>query len=272
MTEDKNKQNEHTEIPDYEEYRPQFMPMSIVASFRYAVDGILDVFRTQKHMRFHFVTVVAVLLAALFFGLDQPSMLVLLFTISMVLVAEMFNTAIEAVVDLITQTYHPLAKFAKDAAAGAVLIATSTAVLIGFLLFIQKQPGGLGELRPEEPGFIFEAGVVGVVLLVLVIIIKARGRTGKLLRGGIISGHAVVGFFLAATILFVSKSAFTAILGLIMALLIAQSRVQSKIHSLQEVTTGAVVAMLVTGLVYWLTPGWWSWIVPWFQKVTHIVQ
>lgn len=272
MTEDNNNNREHPDVPNYDEYRPKFLSRSVLASFRYAVDGILDVFRTQRHMRFHFITVVAVLMAAMFFGLDQSSMLILLFTISMVLISEMFNSAIEAVVDMVTQTYHPLAKFAKDAAAGAVLIATSTAVLIGFLLFIQKQPGGFGELRPEQPGFVFKACVVGVVILVMVIIIKALGHTGKLLSGGIVSGHSAAGFFLAATILFVSKNTFTAILGLIMALLIAQSRVQSKIHSLQEVIVGAVLAMLVTGLVYWLTPGWWEYIVPWFQKVAHSIS
>ena len=271
MTDRHIENNEHPELPDFEEYRPRFQPRSLVASFRYAIDGILDVFRTQRHMRFHFVTVVAVLLAALFFGLDQPSMLILLFTISMVLIAEMFNSAIEAVVDMVTQTYHPLAKFAKDAAAGAVLIATVTAVVIGFLLFIKGETGGFGEeLGPTQPGFIFKAFVVGIVLLALVIIIKALGRTGKLLKGGIISGHAAAGFFLAATILCVSKNTFTAILGLIMALLIAQSRVQSKIHTLQEVITGAVVAMLLTGIVYCLCPGCTDWLMPWLQKVLHI--
>lgn len=269
---DNIKEPEQEEIPDLDKYKPaHFRPRSVLESFKYAVDGILDVFRTQRHMRFHFVTVVAVLLAALFYGLDQPSMLILLFTISMVLIAEMFNSAIEAVVDMITQTYHPLAKFAKDAAAGAVLIATSTAVLIGLLLFIKAEPGGFGEWRPEDPGFRFKAIVVGIVLLALVIIIKAIGRTGKLLKGGIISGHSVAGFFLAATILFLSKDAFTAVLGVIMALLIAQGRVQSKIHTLQEVVTGAVVAMLVTGITYWLVPGWTDWIAPWFQKVFHTV-
>jgi membrane-associated phospholipid phosphatase len=56
-----------------------------------------------------------------------------------------------------------------------------------------------------------------------------------------------------------------------MALLIAQSRVQSKIHTLQEVIVGAVVAMIVTGVVYWLAPGWTDSIIPWLEKVIHTV-
>ena len=63
-------------------------------------------------------------------------MLVLLFTISLVLVAEMFNSAIEAVVDLVSPEYNPLAKFAKDIAAGAVLISTIIALVVGSLMML----------------------------------------------------------------------------------------------------------------------------------------
>ena len=106
--------------------------------FKYAVEGVVHVFRTQRHMRFHFLTMVLVLVVSLVFKLKREEVIVLLFTITLVLAAEMFNTAIEAVVDLVTQTYHPLAKFAKDIASGAVLITAINALAIGFLLF----PGG----------------------------------------------------------------------------------------------------------------------------------
>ena len=91
-------------------------------SFRHAVEGVIHTFRTQRNMRFHFFTVVLVLISGLLFRLDRIEMLVLLFTSSLVLVTEMFNTAVEVVVDMITQSYHPAAKFAKDIAAGAVLL------------------------------------------------------------------------------------------------------------------------------------------------------
>lgn len=243
------------EIHDYEQAKPPVKAKGVLESFKYAVDGILDVFRTQKHMRFHFVTVVLVLLVALMFGLDKKDILILLFTISMVLMAEMFNTAIEAVVDLVTQTYHPLAKFAKDAAAGAVLIATATAILVGCLLFLGDQTfSRLTGMRSTGPGSLMKVFVSGIVLLVMVTIIKVLGSRGKLLKGGICSGHAAAGFFLAATILYFSRDALVAIVGVIMALLIAQSRVEARIHSMQEVATGALLAMLLTAFVYWFLP------------------
>jgi len=243
------------EIHDYEKLKPPVKSKGAVESFKYAVDGILDVFRTQKHMRFHFVTVVLVLLVALMFGLDKKDILVLLFTISLVLVAEMINTSIEAVVDLVTQTYHPLAKFAKDAAAGAVLIATGTSVLVGCVLFLGDQTfTRLSGARSEGPGSLMTVLISGLALLVIVTIMKVLGSRGKLLKGGICSGHSAAGFFLAATALYFSRDALTAIVAIIMALLIAQSRVEAKIHTIQEVITGALVAMLLTALVYWFVP------------------
>ena len=74
--------------------------------FKYAIEGLVHVFRTQRHMRFHFLTLVLVLVVSLVFKLAREEVIILLFTISLVLMAEMF-TAIEAVVDLVTQTYHP---------------------------------------------------------------------------------------------------------------------------------------------------------------------
>lgn len=247
---------EKQEIHDFEKLKPPVKPKTVLESFKYAVDGVLDVFRTQKHMRFHFVTVVLVLLVALMFELDKKDMLVLLFTVSLVLMAEMFNTAIEAVVDMVTQTYHPLAKFAKDAAAGAVLIATVTAILVGFLLFLGDTSLGRmsGGLRAAPAGIMLRVIVSGLVLVVLVTIMKALGSRGKLLKGGVVSGHTAAGFFFAATILYFSKNALAAIMAVMMALLIAQSRVEAKIHSVQEVITGALLALLLTAVVYWFVP------------------
>ena len=223
-------------------------------SFRYAVEGIIYTFRTQKHMRFHFFSVVLVLLVGLLFRLDKTEMVILLFTVSMVLVAEMFNTAVEAIVDLITDTYHPLAKLAKDIAAGAVLVTTVNAIVVGFLLFLTEQHLdeirlNLEEHKPEPMVTL----VVGTVLLLLIIILgKVFGRKGSLLHGGVISGHSALGFFMAMTIIFLSNNLLMAILALSMAVLIAQSRVEGRIHSLQEVLLGALVAVLLAGAIYWL--------------------
>ena len=220
--------------------------------FKYAVEGVVHVLRTQRHMRFHFLTLVLVLMFSLIFKLDRFEVLILLFTVSLVITAEMFNTAIEAVVDLVTQTYHPLAKFAKDIAAGAVLITTINALAVAVLLFLGgnkiKNIGSEIDLHAPSP---YVAFVIGIVLMfVMVALWKIAGGKGTILKGGLVSGHSAIGFFLAACIMFMSKKISIAIMAYALALLIAQSRVEGEIHSLMEVVNGAIVATAVAVLVF----------------------
>ena len=222
--------------------------------FKYALEGLVHAIRTQRHMQFHFVMMVLMLGLALLFRLSRDEMLVLLFTVTLVLVAEMFNTAIEAVVDLVTQSYHPLAKFAKDIAAGAVLIASITAAAVGCMLFFgggrvkifTTQVGGFG--MPTIPVIII---IAFLILLSMVIMWKVAGGKGQLLQGGVVSGHSAVGFFLASTLLYMTNMSVAAgLVGFVLAVLIAQSRVEGKIHSLSEVIWGAIFACFVSVLVY----------------------
>ena len=81
--------------------------------------------RTQRNLRIHFVVAALVLVAALVSGVDKLELIALLLAIAFVLIAEMLNTAVEAAVDVATTSFDPMAKLAKDIAAGAVLIATA---------------------------------------------------------------------------------------------------------------------------------------------------
>ncbi|WP_410767993.1 diacylglycerol kinase family protein [Fontibacillus sp. BL9] len=104
-------------------------------TFRNAWNGIWNSLKSERNMRIHVAAAVIVTLAAFFFRLPLRDIALLLLVISLVITAELLNTAIEAAVDLVTPEWHRLAKVAKDAAAGAVLIAAAFAVLIGILLF-----------------------------------------------------------------------------------------------------------------------------------------
>src|SRR5256885_6347455 len=148
-------------------------PKNAFDSFRYALDGILHGFRSQRHMRFHFCIAALALLAGVIYGLNATELLVLTFAISLVIIAELFNTAIEAVVDLVTTTYHPLAKYAKDVAAGAVLIAALNACVVGLLLFLDVEPGQrVISPQPRMPGQFPTLILTIVMLLVLLVIWK----------------------------------------------------------------------------------------------------
>ena len=114
--------------------RPRKTP-SILESFNFAFEGIIHVLRTQRNLRIHFVVAALVLVAALLSDVDKLELIALLLAIAFVLIAEMLNTAVEAAIDVATTSFDPMAKLAKDIAAGAVLIATAVAVAVGYLVF-----------------------------------------------------------------------------------------------------------------------------------------
>lgn len=114
------------------------------SSFRYALEGIATSFRTQRHVRFHCVAAVVVIAAAMALSLPVRDVALLLLVIALVISLELVNTAIEAVVDLAAPEWHRLGKIAKDAAAGAVLVAAFFAVAIGILIFYEPVMRWLG--------------------------------------------------------------------------------------------------------------------------------
>ncbi|MDN4078072.1 diacylglycerol kinase family protein [Paenibacillus polymyxa] len=104
-------------------------------TFRYAAEGVIYALRTQINMRIHAVVALLVIVAGLTLRISRLDWLFVCMAIAIVMVAELINTAVEAAVDLISPDIHPLAKAAKDTAAGAVLLAAVFAVIIGIFVF-----------------------------------------------------------------------------------------------------------------------------------------
>ncbi|NLJ99722.1 MAG: diacylglycerol kinase family protein [Clostridia bacterium] len=100
-------------------------------------DGLKYTFKTQRNMKVHLSLGIAAMLLCWLLKIDLQGTAQVIFAISFVLFAETVNTAIEKTVDLFMSTYHPLAKIAKNVAAGAVLIASINAVIVGGLVFIK---------------------------------------------------------------------------------------------------------------------------------------
>jgi diacylglycerol kinase len=107
----------------------------LLRSFVYALEGLKHTVVTQRNMRIHFLAALGVLLLSLYLPMSKSEVLILFVTIILVLFAELINTAVEAVVDMVTEEYHPLAKVAKDVAAGAVLLTAGLAVIVGISVF-----------------------------------------------------------------------------------------------------------------------------------------
>lgn len=118
--------------------KTQNLRSKIISSFRYAFAGLFYVVRTQRNFRIHMAITLLASLAGLLLGLSLTEWAVFALTATMVLAAEMTNTMIEALVDLVSPGYHPLAKVSKDVAAGVVLLTAIGAVIVGLLIFGTK--------------------------------------------------------------------------------------------------------------------------------------
>jgi diacylglycerol kinase (ATP) len=227
---------------------------SLLDSFNYAFEGIIHVLRTQRNLRIHFIIAIVVIGAAAALGVGRIELIVLLLAIAFVLVAEMVNSAIEGAIDASTTSFDPNAKLAKDVAAGAVLISSATAVAVGYLVFAHAAAHRSARLLDSVRDAPAEITLAALVLVMLVVVAtKAYTGHGTPLRGGLPSGHAALAFagWMAATYVIGDDHRFLiSSLTFLMALLVAQTRVESGVHSALEVLYGGALGALVTLVVF----------------------
>lgn len=226
-------------------------------SFTWAFEGIVWVLRTQRNMQIHAGAAVVALTAGLLLDFTRLEMAVMIGAISLVLVAEMINTAVEAAIDAVVETYHPLVKTAKDVAAGAVLVATVNALAVAYFVFYEHLADPSRDLLVgvrRSPTHLVV--VVLIVTVIAVIAIKAYTGRGTPLRGGLPSGHAAAAFAGWAAITIIAEplrhAALVSTVAFLMALLVAQSRVEAGIHSMVEVVAGAVLGAGLALIIFQL--------------------
>lgn len=227
---------------------------TVFDSFNFAAEGIIHVLRTQRNMRIHFAVAFIVLVAALIVNVTKLELIALLISITFVLIAEMLNTGIEHAIDIATTSFDPMAKLAKDIAAGAVLIASVNALAVGYLVFAGKVADRSAHLLDRLRQAPFELTLVALILTVIVVIAtKAYTGRGTPLRGGLPSGHAALAFagWMAITYIAGANDRFViSSVSLVLAFLVAQTRVESGVHSALEVAYGALVGALATLVVF----------------------
>jgi len=224
---------------------------SIIWSFNYAIEGIVYALRTQRNMRVHVGIAVLVAIGSLLLGVTRIQLVAVFFAISLVFVAELANTAVEAAVDLATETYDPLAKVAKDVAAGAVLIAAINAMAVAYLVLFDAVRDALARGMEFVKFAPADITVIALALVALaVIILKAFSREGTWMQGGWPSGHAAVAFGAATIVGFVTGSAGALALGYFIAFLVVQSRVEAEIHTVPQVIVGSLLGVTIVATVF----------------------
>lgn len=222
-----------------------------IKSANFAIEGILHAAKTQRHLRYHFYSAAAVLLVSYILGVSRTEFLIISLSVIAVLLAEMLNTSIEAIVDIISTEHNEKARIVKDIAAGAVFVTAFGVAVIGYIILFpyirdifQK---GLHITKHSKE----EIAIISfIIVLILVVITKASTGKGHPLRGGLPSGHAALAFSAWVAITYITENFVVSLLSFILAVIIAQSRVIRKIHTRWEVILGSLMGALVTFLLF----------------------
>ncbi|MBN1499659.1 MAG: diacylglycerol kinase [Spirochaetes bacterium] len=220
-------------------------------SINFAIEGILQAAKTQKHVRLHLFAAAFLLLFCFSLGIEMNDFIILTMMASIVMVSEMLNSSIETVVDIISPEYSEKARIAKDIAAGAVFVAVIVALTVAYYI-----------LKPYFYGFAKEGLVltkhadddiaVGAIIIVLIVVIMLKSYFGKghPLKGGLPSGHSALSFSIFVSSLYLSENFMLHVIILISAACISISRFILKIHNLLEVIAGIATGSLITFILY----------------------
>lgn len=226
-------------------------PKNWLESLNCAIEGVIYAFKTQRHIRYHYVIATAALLLSLFLRLPMVEFVLFSVSIVILLFAEMLNTAIEEAVNLIEDRHHITAKNAKDVSAGAVLISSIGVGIMAYMILSKYLYGPMGAALKEVKMFAGHIAVVSLLLvLIAVVVLKATIGKGRPLHGGMPSGHSAVAFSLFTSISLLTFDPLVTILAFIMAVMVSNSRLIGGIHTRFEILLGSVLGFGLTLLVF----------------------
>lgn len=224
-----------------------------------AVNGIIYCATSQTNIRKELIIGTIVMILSLFYDLSTAEFLCLTFAVFFVIFAEFVNTAIETIVDLIVDVYHPKAKIAKDVGAGAVVLSAVNAVIVAYFLFFRETD--ISKISNSVFGHMVASpthlAFVAIILTVIAIITAKAVAEQKKAKSGVkdtfnISGQSAIAFALLTAIWVNSKDPLIFCLALVLSLLVVGNRMNDK-KNLGEVIFGAFMGMLIVLMVYGLT-------------------
>ena len=227
---------------------------NFIDAWKNAFNGIIYATTTQKNIQKQLIIAVIVVIVSLFFNLNRAEFLCFLFTIVLIIFAEMVNTAIETVVDLYVDVYHPKAKIAKDVAAGGVVITTINAIIVAYFLFFDKIADiGLTFLKNVTTNPMHLAFSIMIIAIIAVLALIAYAKTNKhkgLNKKMVPSGHATIGFAATTLIWLLTDNIVILMLSLLTAILLAESRIAAKEHTLSEIIFSGCFATILVLILY----------------------
>lgn len=229
---------------------------NFIDAVKNAVNGIFYAITTQSNIKKQLVIAVIVMLISLFFDLNKAEFLCLMFTVILIIIAEMFNTAIETVVDLYTDLYHPKAKIAKDVGAGAVVIAAINALIVAYFLFFEKISTIGLKMIDEVVNSPIHLAFVSIFLIIIIIATLQATATknhSKLIKKNFMpSGQTAIAFASLTIIWLTTRNVVIFTVSLVLALIIAINRYDQGKRSKSEIIIGACVGIMIVILLYGL--------------------
>ncbi|MBD0379113.1 diacylglycerol kinase [Paenibacillus sedimenti] len=218
-------------------------------SFRYAYEGIKYALDTQRNMKFHFCVAFLVLLAALFFQLPKTDILFILLAVTLMIVTELINTAVEKAVDLAMPDRHPLAKIAKDVAAASVLVSAGFAVIVGMIVFFEPIDRLFRQAKlqntPISAGTIWV--LIALVVLTVIVIETRFSDKGKLVRPSLL---VAIAFAVSTVITLFVTLTIVALLAYTLSALIFMILYDKKTRPFPALILGALIGTAVTILAF----------------------
>lgn len=217
-------------------------------SFRYAYEGVKYALATQRNMKFHFFAALIVLALALYCRLTKYDVLFILLAVTLMIVTELINTAVEKAVDLAMPNLHPLAKIAKDVAAASVLVSAAFAAVTGMIVFYEPLDRLFFRVKSAEAADL-TAGMVWILLsliILIVIVVETRfSEKGRWVRPSLLTA---VAFAIATLILFRTHSSLVALLAYFLAVMLTFVLYDKRRRGFPSLLLGAALGIFLTVL------------------------
>lgn len=224
---------------------------NLTESFNNAVDGILYTIKHERNIKIHIAAAVLVLLLSIALKLTKLEFIIICLAIGLVMVCELFNTAVEVIVNILVDVYHPKAKIIKDVSAGAVLLSAFVSVIVGYFIFFDKVSVILEQGIKAIKHTPINITVTALILTIIsVLVLKTIYGKGTPFHGGMPSGHAAISFSIVTAVALWTENIYITILCFVLAFLVIQSRAEGKIHNIKELIAGALVGFLITLLLF----------------------
>lgn len=224
---------------------------SFATALGHAMDGVIRAFKTERNLRIDYIIGLIVLVTSLFFDFTKTEFACICLTVGFVIFAEMINSTVEYIVDLITDKYDDRAKAAKDIAAGGVLIASCVSVVVAYFLFVDKISNAsvaiISSILNSKLHILFTI-VFGVVILT-VILKGIFGKDDDYAHSGP-SIRIALAFALTTYSYIITKSLLVCGIAFVLSMFITGSRIKGKKNKIIYTILSASIGILLVLIIY----------------------